>query len=103
MIRAFLELNDCVTVLYLDEAWALRKATRAEVEQASNFGVRNMPDRCEIVMISVEDSRHGMVMAERDIIRHKKGKAELGPLHYYPVTEMEGRMVGLLPKRGTSQ
>jgi hypothetical protein len=61
------------------------------------------PDRVEVLMLSGEDENTGLCTARRVIHRPPHGKAYLGPLEIDTPTSSEGRMVGLLPQRGTRQ
>jgi hypothetical protein len=61
------------------------------------------PDRVEIVILSGEDETAGWCTARRVIIRPQHGKPYLGPLEIDVFEVSEGRMVGLLPQRGTRQ
>jgi hypothetical protein len=51
-------------------------------------------------MLQGEDEQEGMLSGRRNIIRGK-GKPKLGPLQIERFNNSQGRMVGLLPKRGT--
>jgi hypothetical protein len=114
MIRALFDLRDVVRYVFVDEAWTLSRMLQPnEEEKAYREGLANHPDRIEIVMISGEDHECGQLMVHRNIIRPAKGKPYLCPLQslddlpFIPpgahATQSEGRMVGLLPVRGTRQ
>jgi hypothetical protein len=111
MMRALFELRDVVRYVYLDEAWILDRINSGpdaippgELERLKREGVSKHPDRVEVVMFSCEDRDAGQIMALREIIRNGSGKPRLGPLRYTPRSGYtEGRMVGLLPVRGTRQ
>lgn len=113
MIRAWFDLVDAVRYVYIGEAWTLNRMIREE-EQAEIFrnGIAEHPDRVEIVQLQGEDRDYGQIIMSRDIIRPKKGKPYLGPLQgindlpHIPAgahVQSEGRMVGMLPVRGTRQ
>jgi hypothetical protein len=114
MIRALFDLRDVVRYVFIDEAWTLNRMLQpGEEEKVRRDGLSKHPDRMEVVMISGEDHECGQMMVHRNIIRPAKGKPYLGPLQdlddlpFIPpgggVAQSEGRMVGLLPRRGTMQ
>jgi hypothetical protein len=113
MIRALFDIRDVVRYVFMDEAWTLARMLQPD-EQAKirREGLANHPDRIEVVMIQGEDRDCGQIMLHRDIIRPAKGRPYLGPLQslddlpFIPHgarVQSEGRMVGLLPVRGTRQ
>lgn len=101
LTRAIFELHGVTRFVHFDEAWMLdRKAniTREAIAQLAKTGLRNHPDRIEVIMYHAEDQVAGVLMAMQRIIRGK-GKAKLGPLEFLPIRGgMEGRMVGMLPR-----
>jgi hypothetical protein len=105
MIKTLMIIRNVVRYVFIDEAWILerKEIDRAEIDRAYQAGLKNHPDRKEILMFSAEDQSAGMVTAHRDIIRAPGRKARLGPLVIDNFTESEGRMVGLLPALGTRQ
>jgi hypothetical protein len=105
LIRALMIIRNIVRYVFIDEAWILerKEIDRAELDRVYQTGLKNHPDRKEILMFSAEDQSAGMVTAHRDIIREPGRKARLGPLVIDNFTESEGRMVGLLPAPGTRQ
>jgi hypothetical protein len=114
LIRATFETNDVVRYVFIDEAWTLVKKDigKDELAQIDAHGLRDHPGRVEVVMISAEDCDTGMFMAQRRIIRPARGRPYLDKLEMMidPTTRdddgafsSEGRMTGLLPKRGTRQ
>lgn len=113
MIRTFFDLRDVIRYVYVGEAWTLnRMIRREEEEEIFRKGLSEHPDRVEVVQIQGEDRDYGQIIAARNIIRPPKGKPYLGPLQtvndlpHVPqgasITS-EGRMVGMLPVRGTVQ
>ena len=112
LIRAQFDLLDVVRYIYIGEAWTLVRQTGlakvpGEIEQIKRTGIADHPDRVEVVMIQGEDKEAGQIIALREIIRTGK-KPKLGPLEFTfePGSEAgssEGRMVGMLPARGTKQ
>jgi hypothetical protein len=108
LIRVFFELHHIVRYVYIDEAWTVAlgnpDTSKLELDDVMKHGVRNHPDRQEVVLFSAEDDT-GMLTASRTIIRPKHGRPKLGPLQFMPTeaNQLEGRMVGLLTQRGTVQ
>jgi hypothetical protein len=112
MMRAFFDLHDVVRYVYLGEAWTL---LQPESEQAVNDWIakhgslKDHPRRKEVVQLMGEDSECGQHIWWREIIRPKNRKPYLGPLqtfqelHPGKPLESRGRMVGMLPVRGTKQ
>jgi len=104
LARALFELKGVTAYVFIDEAWTLSQKAAPdvnfdEVRQAFKQGIQDHSQRVEIVMFAAEDE-NGMVMADREIIRPKHGKARLGPLRFHSgATKLEGRMIGLLPKK----
>jgi hypothetical protein len=113
LVRAMFDVRDVVRYVYMGEAWTLSRMIQPE-EQELIFrrGLANHPDRVEIVQLQGEDQDYGQMIGQRKIIRPAKGNPYLGPLEM--VNELphiphgahiqsEGRMVGMLPVRGTRQ
>lgn len=81
-----------IRVVFVDEAWTLHtthKINEEEIQRIKDEGLSDHPDRIEVVVLMGEDEKEGSMMAHRRIIR-EEGKAATG----------EGRMVGLLPRKG---
>jgi hypothetical protein len=111
LIRAQFDLLDVVRYIYMGEAWTLVRqaglpSSAAELASIKSDGISKHPDRVEVVMIQGEDKDAGQFMALREIIR-TGNKVKLGPLEitHWPGDggSSEGRMVGMLPQRGTKQ
>jgi hypothetical protein len=113
LIRAWFDARDVIRYVYIGEAWTLHRMIKPE-EQAEIFrkGLSEHPDRVEVVQLQGEDREYGQIIASRNIIRPKIGKPYLGPmlmvndLPHIPkgaAVTSEGRMVGMLPVRGTRQ
>jgi hypothetical protein len=113
MMRTFFDLRDVVRYVYIGEAWTLDRMIKPEeYEEIFRKGLSEHPDRVEVVQLQGEDRDYGQIIAARKIIRPKKGKPYLGPLEdindlpHIPAgasVQSEGRMVGMLPVRGTRQ
>jgi hypothetical protein len=55
-------------------------------------------------MFQAEDNEAGLITGHREIVRPKNGKPYLGPLQMMPSgMQSEGRLVGLLPRKGSLQ
>lgn len=114
LIRAFFDAKDVVRYVYIGEAWTLKEMIKPEdAEAIMRDGIANHPDRLEIVQLQGEDAECGQIMGQREIIRPESGWPYLGPLvmiadlpsipHGARLSASEGRMVGVLPARGTRQ
>jgi hypothetical protein len=106
ILRTLMELMDVVRYVHISEGWMRgrdKPISDEEMEKIKRHGVRNDPKRIEVVLIAAEDYEAGYVMTTREIIRPKKGKPYLGPLVEFPQGHSEGRMIGMLPMRGTVQ
>jgi hypothetical protein len=97
---AWMHLNDVDRYCYMDEAWIVddrRGQLGLDIERVKREGVKNHPDRREIVMFSAENRRGEQLTAKRFILRPEIGKPTLSPLEIdEPFDHSEGRMVGLL-------
>jgi hypothetical protein len=107
LIRSLMAICDVVRYVYFAEAWTLHYhatlPSKEEVEQTACEGLEHHPDRVEIVMFTAEDNESGMISGHRRIIRDN-GRPHLGPLEMLPSgTISEGRMIGVLPRKGTLQ
>jgi hypothetical protein len=104
LMRALMEIREVVRYVYFTEAWMVvlsRGNPDAKVDELASLSEH--PDRVEVVTFQAEDSYNGMLSGHREIIRPKGGKPYLGPLTILPPMESRGRMVGMLPRRGTLQ
>ena len=104
MVRAYMELNDVVRYIVMDECWTLDTSARlvssTELKRIKREGVSEHPDRREAIMIMGEDQT-GLYTARRYILRPEFGKPKLAPFQFDDYAEggrWEGRMVGLLPR-----
>lgn len=113
VMRAFFDFKDVVRYVYVGEAWTLKRIIRPDEQQAIfRKGIADHPERVEVVQIMGEDQECGHVLLTRDIIRPQRGAPYLGPLRslddlpfipHNAHTQAEGRMIGMLPMRGTRQ
>jgi hypothetical protein len=111
MVRAFFELHDVIRYVFVDEAWSLRgKSSDSDLAVIEKHGVAGHADRVEVVMIMGEDRDAGMLAAHRRIIRPPHRRPYLAPLEMLSdlpnvprgaTFQTSGRMIGLLPPRGT--
>jgi hypothetical protein len=103
MMKALFVIEKIDRYVFIDEAWMLDAAASGvegiDLERVRREGVKDHPDRREIVMFSAENRRGEMLTGRRFILRPEHGKPTLSPLHIDPPYDhSEGRMVGLLPK-----
>lgn len=113
MIRAQFNLLDVVRYIYIGEAWTVDKqvseqALQEEVLAYARQGrLHEHPDRIEIVQLQGEDYECGQIMGQRVIKRPSNGKPYLAALEILVQpgdgVQSQGRMVGMLPVRGTKQ
>jgi hypothetical protein len=113
LIRALFELRDVRRYVYMSEAWTLaRRIEPDEFARIQHAGVSAHPERIEVVMLMGEDRDCGQIMAERRIVRPANRRAYLEPLRTLidlprvprdSTIRSEGRLIGLLPVRGTRQ
>jgi hypothetical protein len=101
MVKAWFVLNDIDRYVFIDEAWILdttKGGPPIDMAKVRREGLRNHPDRREVVMFAAENKRGEMLTAARFILRPEHGKAQLTPLKINDMTGVEssGRMVGLL-------
>jgi hypothetical protein len=110
LVRAAFMLFDARAYVFISEAWALSGKARdnaerdAKLEQYLREGIRENPDRVEILWLQAEDQT-GMLSARRKILRPNNARAKLGELEF---DEMQGwsaggRMMGLLPRPTTAR
>lgn len=103
--KSVFEGDGAVAYAFISEAWALappQGTTREEIDLMVAAGIKNHPDRVEVVTIFAEDE-NGAVSAQIPIHRPPNQKPYLGKLDVWPGGATEGRMVGLLPRKGTVQ
>lgn len=102
LVRAFFELHDIVRYIFIDEAWIV--IGRGDDPRLDlNTKASTHPDRREIVMFSAEDET-GQYLGRRFILRPEHGPAKLSPLTMAEAGgTLQGRMIGLLPQRGSLQ
>jgi len=106
LMRAFMVENDIVRYCLSYEAWTALLSDEAEAREfiSSGRGVADLPQRKEVVMFSAEDES-GMLTAQREILRPQDKPPSLGPLVINDMKgwSSEGRLLGMLPRRGTAQ
>ena len=102
LMKAWMQLNDVDRYVFMDEAWIVddrRGQLGLDIEKVRRTGIKNHPDRREIVMFSAENRRGEQLTAKRFILRPEIGNAKLAPLDIdKPYEHSEGRMVGLLKR-----
>jgi hypothetical protein len=111
VMREVFEALDVVRYLRLGEAWTLRQSVSETEYERWHGRLHDHPNRVEIVTIIGEDANEGQIMASREIIRTAIGPPTLGPLVFNmsdqlngaKITNLSGRLIGMLPNRGTVQ
>lgn len=112
LMRALFELRDVVRYVLINEAWTVEVEQRWPGEEVEALNERSRqlggiladhPDRVEVLMLIGEDETAGLCTARRVIHRPPNAKPYLGPLEIDEFEVSEGRLVGLLPQRGTRQ
>jgi hypothetical protein len=102
LVKAWMEIERIDRYVFIDEAWIVddrRNQLGLDLDEVRRTGVRNHPDRREIVMFSAENRRGEQLTAKRFILRPEIGNAKLAPLDIdKPYEHSEGRMVGLLKR-----
>lgn len=103
MVKAFFAKEKVTAYAFANEAWRLDArdgVTPEELERASRVGLKDHPNRREVVMLVAENAQGEMLTGTRYILRPEHGKPTLSPLKVDDMTgvESEGRMVGLLGK-----
>ena len=107
MVKAYMLQNDVIRYVFTTEAWMVARTheiTDEEVNKIVATGPANEPDAVEIIQILAEDQDYGEILGHFKINRPKAGKPFLSDfvLDDNP-TIAEGRMVSLLPRKGTLQ
>jgi hypothetical protein len=104
--RAYLEFIGATRVIYVDEAWTLEEpivgVAKERLDQIEREGVKNQPGHIECVLLVGEDATEPLVMFQRKINRDGD-RVWLGPLVDISPDGAQGRMIGLLPVKGTKQ
>lgn len=105
LARMTFKAERAVAYVLMNEIWTVIGITDAErEEQVKVYGgsLENVPGREEAIMLMGEDA-NGMVLGRMTINRPQGHEPYLSPLVIEPVGQIEGRLVGLLPQRGTVQ
>lgn len=98
LARVIFEVERAICCVLIDEAWVVEYASedqRRRIEQGAS--VADQPGRQEIVLIMGED-QDGICRGCMPIIRPKDAKPYLGPIEVSRPENIEGRMVGVLPR-----
>lgn len=101
LMKAAFVLNDIERYVFIDEAWILdnrKGGPEIDMDRVRREGVRDHPDRREVLMFAAENRKGEILTATRFILRPEHGKASLSPLMFNDMTgvESKGRMVGML-------
>lgn len=102
--KAVLTAHQAVAYVLVNEAWMLKAAVSVEeARQLAATGIGEHPGRTEIIGLSAEDQEGAAVQAYMPVTRNiLTPKPALGELVIMPTIEgetVEGRFLGLLPKR----
>jgi hypothetical protein len=107
LARAVFEVENVERCVLINEAWTARGIGEEATQRVQawldthNGSIHDYPDRVEVVMFVGEDASEGMITAHREIKRPKNGKPRLGPLQFLEgFSSVQGRIVGMLPRRG---
>lgn len=112
LIRVAFELHDVVRYVFISEAWQVELKTipgesfaesAARARELHAEPLANHSEGFEVLDLTGEDEAAGLITARQRIIRPTRSAAYLGPLEIVTPDFSEGRMVGLLPQRGTRQ
>jgi hypothetical protein len=98
---AAFELENVDRYVFIDEAWVVdTRGTDQDLDMdyVNRYGLRDHPDRREVVTFFAENRRGERMQGTRYILRPERGKPSLSPLKIEDMTgsKSEGRMVGLL-------
>jgi hypothetical protein len=100
-LRELLAAHGATWIISIAEAWTVVVENLDSVDRAK--GIANDPRRAEVISYQIEDEELGIISAMQTIFRSDQGKPRLGPLQWHEQSRsVEGRMVGLLPKRRLS-
>jgi hypothetical protein len=106
IMRAAFAALDVTRYVFIDEAWMLDGGVAAaDLARVQREGIRAQPGRIEVLMFGAEGAS-GMLLARRRILRPEGAKPELAALDFFSMGDgvaLSGRMIGLLPARGTRQ
>jgi hypothetical protein len=97
--RAVFKTEDVVAYVFVTEIW---EAIVLDGEKKPEGSLEHVAGRTEHVMLMGEDDK-GMVYGKMEINRPKGREPYLSLLKFDRPGDMEGRMVGLLPQRGSKQ
>ena len=90
MTKAWMLLNDIDTYVFMDEAWIVDSTQSGsppiDIKKVQREGIRNHPDRREVIMLSAENRRGEKLTAKHFILRPEVGKPKLSPLQIDPST-----------------
>jgi hypothetical protein len=104
--KALFEKERVIAYVFINEVWTLEKPerTREQVDALlKQYGsLEHVPGRVENVLLMGEDAK-GMVYGKMVINRPEGREPYLSKLEIQHPDSMEGRMIGLLPQRGTRQ
>ena len=83
MVKAWFEIEDIDRYVFMNEAWILddRKQTLPPQDwpKIQREGLRNHPDRREVILFAAENRRNELQTATRYILRPESAKPKLSP------------------------
>jgi hypothetical protein len=103
VVRAMFALTGVTRYVFVCESWILlAEDAPVDMDAVQRDGIADHPGRREVVVLTAESERSGLLFGLRDIIRPAKGKARLGPLvvDQRSGLTVEGRMSSMLPRKG---
>jgi hypothetical protein len=110
-IHALFDLRDVIRYVFMYQAWTLPRHVKPdEIDDVSRRGLAAHPERIEVLVLQGEDRACGQIVAHRRINRPDDLKPWLGPFETMEevmrlprgaAMQFQGRMVGLLPVRGS--
>jgi hypothetical protein len=103
MVRAMFALSSVTRYVFICESWVLlAEDAPIDMEAVQRHGIADHPGRREVVVLTAESERSGLLCGLRHIIRPSKGRARLGPLvvEQRAGLTVEGRMSSMLPGKG---
>jgi hypothetical protein len=102
-VRATFALACITRYVFVCESWVLlADHAPIDMDAVQRDGIADHPGRREVVALTAESERSGLLCGLRHIIRPPKGKARLGPLvvEQRAGLTVEGRMSSMLPRKG---
>jgi hypothetical protein len=101
LVKAFFELEAVEAYVFISEAWILDTTANVDITALQRDGLKDHPDRREVLMFSAENRDGEEQTARRYILRPEHSKAKLTRLVMDDMSQLtsSGRMVKLLSRR----